>query len=517
MEYVDGPNLDTLVRKQGPLPISVACEMMRQAAQALQCAHTQNMVHRDIKPANLLIPRTALAQLAGTPPEGLLSGTAARPSQNSVGPSPLVKVVDFGLARLHNTTKANTLMLQNEKSFMGTPDYVSPEQASNVHAVDIRSDLYSLGCTFYHALTGSRPFLGTTALETVVKHLKDDPRPLEEVRPETPLAVSAIVRRLMAKEPAKRFQTPAELIAELEFLCGEDKPRLTPSLKASAAPVSGVANRVSQPAVVPPAASVLAATAVIPALTGLAGLAPPTCAPLSADPACSGSDVTRTPADALSATVATAPAIDRAGVDEKETAAPAPEAPPAQRAPLSATEMARLDANLRRAWQRWTAVIEAVSRGRGYARVSEPDYRSLHGELLALCRAQIDHSEGAQRERFRLLEGMVEPWLTPRTLAAADREALADLLSRCRQIEQELGVARGNWALWTCVAALLFLGVAAALGWQLYNLQRSAAPARTWLVGLWKVVETNPVLWAALVVPAVVFLSIALLARWFRA
>src|SRR6185312_14943642 len=128
--------------------------MLQQAARALQYAHEKGMVHRDIKPANFLIPGGPVADvLLGRNPTALATGT----------PHVLLKVVDFGLARLQTSSAHNTLVLHNERSFVGTPAYVSPEQARNVHDVDIRSDLYSLGCTFYYALTGRPPFKASTA------------------------------------------------------------------------------------------------------------------------------------------------------------------------------------------------------------------------------------------------------------------------------------------------------------------------------------------------------------------
>ena len=123
-----------------------------------------------------------------------------------------MKVVDFGLARLQSSSSNNTLMPQNERGFVGTPAYVSPEQARNIHEVDIRSDLYSLGCTFYYALAGRPPFQGSTPLQTVMQHLEKEPDPIERLRPEIPPGLASIIRRLMAKKPEKRFQTPGELL-----------------------------------------------------------------------------------------------------------------------------------------------------------------------------------------------------------------------------------------------------------------------------------------------------------------
>jgi serine/threonine-protein kinase len=197
MEFVNGPNLEQLVREKGPLPVGQACDMIRQAAAGLQYALENHMVHRDIKPANLLVQR---------------AGGSAYDSQC------VVKILDFGLARLHQRAEdepgSNTI-LTKENVIMGTPDYLSPEQARDLHQVDIRSDLYSLGCTFYYLLTGQVPFPAGSALEKLVRHRTEEATLAECLRPEIPPPVAAIVRRLMAKQPPERFQTPAELAAAL--------------------------------------------------------------------------------------------------------------------------------------------------------------------------------------------------------------------------------------------------------------------------------------------------------------
>ena len=138
MEYVEGQNLQSLVRQEGPLPVPLACDMMAEAATALQYAHEKGLVHRDVKPANLLVPADVFA-----------GGPAAADENGEARPrSPRIKIVDFGLARLRTPAMADTIVLQSTDHFVGTPDYASPEQCRDVHAVDIRSDLYSLGCTF---------------------------------------------------------------------------------------------------------------------------------------------------------------------------------------------------------------------------------------------------------------------------------------------------------------------------------------------------------------------------------
>jgi serine/threonine protein kinase len=197
MEFVDGPNLDQLVKDQGPLPVAEACDLVRQVANGLQFAADHGMVHRDIKPANLLV-------------------------QRGQGPHPehLVKILDFGLARLHEpdqglpSAKLGSIEA-GENVVLGTPDFLSPEQARDLHEADIRSDIYSLGCTLYYLLTGRVPFPGGGVMEKLIRHSTEQPEPIEQLRPEVPAAVAAIVRRMMAREPAARFQTPAEVAAAL--------------------------------------------------------------------------------------------------------------------------------------------------------------------------------------------------------------------------------------------------------------------------------------------------------------
>jgi serine/threonine protein kinase len=195
MELVDGPNLEQLVRQQGPLAIGLACDYILQATKGLQAAHAAGIVHRDIKPANLLVHRPGL----------------------SVDVPGLVKITDFGLARLLDpeTGQSRGTILGKANTVMGTPDYLSPEQARNQHAVDIRSDLYSLGCTFFFLLTGQPPFSGGTALDKIIRHGLESPPRVSDLCFDVPPEIEAIVQRLLAKHPADRFQTPSELATVL--------------------------------------------------------------------------------------------------------------------------------------------------------------------------------------------------------------------------------------------------------------------------------------------------------------
>ena len=180
MEYVEGASLDKLVTQQGPLPIGSACRCAAQAALGLQHAHERGMVHRDIKPGNLMVLKDRT-----------------------------VKVLDFGLAQLCDDAPGDRRT--RLQTFMGTADYVSPEQALNARGADIRSDIYSLGCTLYFLLAGRPPFSGETAHEVAAAHLVDEPPPLDDI----PEALWAAIARMMAKDREQRFQTPAEVVEAL--------------------------------------------------------------------------------------------------------------------------------------------------------------------------------------------------------------------------------------------------------------------------------------------------------------
>jgi CheY-like chemotaxis protein len=133
-------------------------------------------------------------------------------------PAPTVKVLDMGLARLAQPSgpEGDAGGLTQEGRWVGTPDYMAPEQAMRAQSVDIRADLYSLGCTLYHLLTGRVPFPDPTPMEKVLKHNLSEPTPVDRLRPEVPAKVAAVVRRLMAKGPAERFPTPTDAAEALK-------------------------------------------------------------------------------------------------------------------------------------------------------------------------------------------------------------------------------------------------------------------------------------------------------------
>jgi serine/threonine-protein kinase len=236
MEYVEGTNLADMVQKSGPLPIGEACEYLRQTAMGLQHAFEKGLIHRNIKPENLLV--TGVRSLG----MGLRGGeqTSTGLSRPAAVATPLVKILDMGLARIAKPMEVRTTSLGSitlEGKVVGTPDYLAPEQARNSPVIDIRADLYSLGCTAYFILTGQKVFPGGTVLERMFKHQLEEPIRVEKLRPEVPPALSAIVHRLLAKRPEDRFQSPIELAQALEPFCGERFAAL--AKEAAAAALSG--------------------------------------------------------------------------------------------------------------------------------------------------------------------------------------------------------------------------------------------------------------------------------------
>lgn len=188
MEYVEGVCLDDYVARQGPLSPQVASDLIRQAALGLAHASEQGMTHRDIKPHNLMVT-----------PRGDL------------------KVLDFGLARLHEAQAQAGVAAHGTAAGMvlGTPDFMSPEQVRDAHAVDIRSDIYSLGCTLYFLLTGRPPFNNGTVIEKLSAHLHAQPPAVSSLRGDVPAGLLRVLDRMLEKDAAARYQTPGEVVAAL--------------------------------------------------------------------------------------------------------------------------------------------------------------------------------------------------------------------------------------------------------------------------------------------------------------
>jgi serine/threonine protein kinase len=200
MEYIDGVDLQTLSERCGPIAPADACELVRQAALGLQCAHEHGLIHRDIKPSNLMLGRNGQ-----------------------------VKILDLGLARLTEQNAADWNMTVSGQ-MMGTPDFIAPEQVHDSRRADIRSDIYSLGCTFFKLLTGHVPFSGLeyqTLWQKLSAHVERPLPPLDNCRGEISHGMRSVLDRMTAKNPDERFGTPGELAEALaEFTAGCDLRRL---------------------------------------------------------------------------------------------------------------------------------------------------------------------------------------------------------------------------------------------------------------------------------------------------
>ena len=222
MEYVDGSDLSRVVKETGPLRVAHACYFVYQAALGLQHAYEHGMVHRDIKPANLMLARA--------------------------GKKAVVKVLDFGLAKVSSEGQTDS-GLTREGQMLGTPDYIAPEQIRDSQSADIRADIYSLGCTLYYLLTGRPPFRGETVWDVYQGHIATEAPSLSRVCPDVPAGLAAVVGRMMAKEPERRFQEPREVAQALKpfFVAGDVAPsgskRIDLATKANLAASVAVVNR----------------------------------------------------------------------------------------------------------------------------------------------------------------------------------------------------------------------------------------------------------------------------------
>ena len=188
MDYVDGSDLLGIVKKFGPLDIDRAVSYAHQTAVGLDYAFRSGIIHRDIKPGNVLVDRKGIA-----------------------------RILDLGLARFYKDHTDQLTMKYDDKIVLGTADYVAPEQVANSHSVDIRADIYGLGATLYFMLAGHPPFPVGTVSQKLLWHRTKEPTPIQQIRPEVPDGLAALLARLMAKDPKARFQTPAQVAVELEL------------------------------------------------------------------------------------------------------------------------------------------------------------------------------------------------------------------------------------------------------------------------------------------------------------
>lgn len=212
MEYVDGSSLLEMVKKKGPMAIDRASHYIWQSVQGLDHAYRVGVIHRDIKPGNILVDRFGIS-----------------------------KILDMGLARFYNSDDDMLTKKYDEKSVLGTADYVAPEQTVNSHDVDVRADIYSLGATFYFLLAGHPPFPEGTISQKLIAHQTKKPTSIRQIRADVPVEIAAILEGMMEKNVERRFQTPAEVYeALLPFVQGpmalppeDEMPVLSPAARES--------------------------------------------------------------------------------------------------------------------------------------------------------------------------------------------------------------------------------------------------------------------------------------------
>jgi serine/threonine-protein kinase len=298
MELVDGESFEERVARKGPLSAIAAAHLIQQAADGLAHAHAANIIHRDVKPANLLIDGQGV-----------------------------VKILDLGLAKMSDILSAD------ESPVLGTADFLAPEQALDAKHADARSDVYSLGCTFYYILCGQAPFQGGTLSERLVRHLFEEPVALAVRRPDLPESLTSLVHRMLAKNPDERIQTCADVCSQLRQWLLENADRAW--LRANPALLGGRGNSSSEArdAARTKSAPVLSTLATGPGSTPVpptsasapAAPPPPTARPAAARPLpVQPSPARQAPAAPIAAAPPSAPAPSIAAPPSAPTVKPAP-------------------------------------------------------------------------------------------------------------------------------------------------------------------------------------------------
>jgi len=222
MEYLEGEDLSRLLVRSGPLPVPRAAYIAIQTCRGLAAAHARGIVHRDLKPENLYV------------------------CKRNDG-SDQVKILDFGIAKLHVSTG-----LTQTGTTMGTPFYMSPEQARGAKEVDPRTDLYSLGVILYEMLSGAKPHPGDSYNEILYHVLTQEPTPLSAIRPGLPLGLSQVVGKSMAHEVSNRFSSAAELTTALIPFAGRNVTPVLSQVGLAVATGATMSSPVSLPAMAIP-------------------------------------------------------------------------------------------------------------------------------------------------------------------------------------------------------------------------------------------------------------------------
>ena len=259
LEYLEGEDLSDLLLRRGRLPLTEALDLLFQAADGLSVAHQAGVVHRDLKPANLFVI--------------------------DQGGTPLVKLLDFGIAKA-DLVDTHAAAATTGESFLGSPLYASPEQLQSSRSVDVRTDLWSLGCVAYEMIAGVTPFQGTTLTGLITAILTAAPAPLQSFGP-LPAAAEDALLRCLCKDPEGRPATVSELLSALAPFASEEArvlarrvarrhaaPASRPPLGASAAASGAAASAAPPPVSLLPAASPPAASSPIAAVSSATGRPP---------------------------------------------------------------------------------------------------------------------------------------------------------------------------------------------------------------------------------------------------
>jgi eukaryotic-like serine/threonine-protein kinase len=200
MEYLEGDTLEALLKQRDYLPVPEAARIAFLASLALQHIHEKGMVHRDLKPANIML--------------------CPSPGANENTLKCMVKLLDIGLGKELFDTKSKDKVEIREMTVqgfaLGAPAYSAPEQTRDARTVDIRADIYSLGCTLFHALTGQAPFIDPNPVVLVLKHASEPPPPLTSLNPSIPEELNRIVLTMLAKDPNQRYRTPGHVADALK-------------------------------------------------------------------------------------------------------------------------------------------------------------------------------------------------------------------------------------------------------------------------------------------------------------
>lgn len=200
MEFVEGQNLAEIIQAEGKLKMARALDIFIQICSGLMCAHTNGIIHRDLKPSNVII-------------------------QSKQSGQDRAAIVDFGFARLLSDA-AETVRLTQQGEAFGSPAYMSPEQCLG-EELDVRSDIYSLGCLMYETLTGTPPLVGENVLSTVAKQVRETPIPMRSHNPTLPEAIDDLVMKCLSKEPVLRYQKASDLRIDLEKIKSGDYVNVT--------------------------------------------------------------------------------------------------------------------------------------------------------------------------------------------------------------------------------------------------------------------------------------------------